>query len=112
MSQYILEMWNISKSFPGVKALDEVSFSVKPGEVHALVGENGAGKSTLMKVLNGVLKADSGTILIDGTPVVIRGTKEAQVCGISLIYQEFNLVNTLSVAENIYLGYLRTGGPD
>jgi ribose transport system ATP-binding protein len=109
VSQYILEMANISKSFPGVKALDEVSFSVKPGEVHALVGENGAGKSTLMKVLNGVLQADSGTIMIDGTPVVIRGTKEAQVCGISLIYQEFNLVNTLSVAENIYLGFLQTG---
>ena len=109
MSQFILEMQNISKTFPGVKALDEVSFSVKPGEVHALVGENGAGKSTLMKVLNGVLQANSGTILIDGKPVVIRGTKAAQAFGVSLIYQEFNLVNTLSVAENIYLGYLRTG---
>jgi ribose transport system ATP-binding protein len=92
-----------------VKALDEVSFSVKPGEVHALVGENGAGKSTLMKVLNGVLQASSGTILLDGKPVVIRGTREAQACGISLIYQEFNLVNTLSVAENIYLGSLQRG---
>jgi ribose transport system ATP-binding protein len=109
VGQFILEMQKISKSFPGVKALDDVSFSVKPGEVHALVGENGAGKSTLMKVLNGVLQANSGTILIDGKPVVIRGTKAAQACGISLIYQEFNLVNTLSVAENIYLGSLRTG---
>ena len=109
MSQYILEMRDISKSFPGVKALDQVSFCVEAGEVHALVGENGAGKSTLMKVLNGVLQANSGTILIDGKPAVFRGTKEAQAHGISLIYQEFNLVNTLSVAENIYLGFLHTG---
>ena len=109
MGRYILEMRGISKTFPGVKALDDVSFSVERGEVHALVGENGAGKSTLMKVLNGVLQPNAGTILIDGAPVVFRGTKEAQAHGISLIYQEFNLVNTLSVAENIYLGFLRTG---
>ncbi len=109
MSQYILEMQGITKSFPGVRALDDVSFNVGRGEVHALVGENGAGKSTLMKVLNGVIQANSGTILIDGRPVVFRGTKDAQASGISLIHQEFNLVNTLSVAENIYLGFLRTG---
>ena len=109
MSQFILEMRDICKSFPGVKALDQVSFRVQAGEVHALVGENGAGKSTLMKVLNGVLQANSGTILIDGKPSVFKGTKEAQAHGISLIYQEFNLVNTLSVAENIYLGFLQTG---
>ena len=105
----ILEMQNISKTFPGVKALDKVSFSVRSGEVHALVGENGAGKSTLMKILNGVLEPDSGSILIDGRKVVFKQTKQAQACGISLIYQEFNLVNTLSVAENIYLGFLQTG---
>lgn len=109
MSQYILEMQEITKTFPGVKALSDVSFNVTHGEVHALVGENGAGKSTLMKVLNGVIQANSGTILIDGKPVVFRGTKAAQASGISLIHQEFNLVNTLSVAENIYLGFLRTG---
>jgi ribose transport system ATP-binding protein len=110
VNRNILEMRDITKTFPGVKALDGVSFSVKQGEVHGLVGENGAGKSTLMKVLNGVLEADSGAILIDGKPVSFKRTKDAQACGISLIYQEFNLVNTLSVAENIYLGFLRTGG--
>jgi ribose transport system ATP-binding protein len=109
MSQYILEMRDITKSFLGVKALDQVSFCVNRGEVHALVGENGAGKSTLMKVLNGVLQANSGTILIDGIPMVFKGSKEAQASGITLIYQEFNLVNTLSIAENIYLGFLQTG---
>ena len=108
-SSFILDMQGITKTFPGVKALDNVSFSVRPAEVHALVGENGAGKSTLMKILNGVWKADSGSILIDGRPVKFNGTKDAQSKGISLIYQEFNLVNTLSVAENIYLGYLQTG---
>jgi ribose transport system ATP-binding protein len=102
-------MRDITKSFPGVKALDQVSFRVALGEVHALVGENGAGKSTLMKILNGVLQANSGAILIDGKPVTFKSTKAAQACGISLIYQEFNLVNTLSVAENIYLGFQRTG---
>jgi ABC-type sugar transport system ATPase subunit len=109
VNRYILEMRDITKSFPGVKALDRVSFCVRPGEVHALVGENGAGKSTLMKVLNGVLQANSGAIIIDGKPVVFKGTKDAQAHGISLIYQEFNLVNTLSVAENIYLGFLQKG---
>jgi len=108
MGQFILEMENITKTFPGVKALDNVSFSVLRGEVHGLVGENGAGKSTLMKILNGVIAPDSGKILIDGKPVIFRDTKQAQRCGISLIYQEFNLVNTLSIAENIYLGFLRT----
>jgi len=104
----ILEMRDITKTFPGVKALDEVSFSVSPGDVHALVGENGAGKSTLMNILSGVLQPDSGSIMIDGSPKVFKGTKEAQASGISLIHQEFNLVNSLSVAENIYLGYLHT----
>ena len=105
---YILEMKDITKTFPGVKALDKVSFPVRRGEVHALVGENGAGKSTLMKVLNGVFEADSGSILIDGEHVEFKSTSDAQASGISLIYQEFNLVNTLSVAENIYLGNLQT----
>ena len=108
-NEYILEMRDITKVFPGVKALDKVSFCVRRGEVHGLVGENGAGKSTLMKVLNGVFQANSGSVLIDGAPVLFNGTKDAQACGISLIYQEFNLVNTLSIAENIYLGFLQTG---
>lgn len=109
MGPYILEMQNITKTFPGVKALDDVSFAVHRGEVHGLVGENGAGKSTLMKILNGVFIPDSGKILIEGKPVTFKNTKQAQACGISLIYQEFNLVNTLNVAENIYLGFLQTG---
>ena len=108
MNQYILEMRDITKTFPGVKALNEVSFSVSPGDVHALVGENGAGKSTLMNILSGVLQPNSGSIMIDGQVRTFSGTKEAQACGISLIHQEFNLVNSLSVAENIYLGYLHT----
>lgn len=104
MSEYILEMKNITKTFPGVKALDDVSFRVKRGMIHALVGENGAGKSTLMKVLNGVYQANSGDIYIDGKKVEFNGVKDAQAAGISIIYQEFNLINTLSVAENIFLG--------
>lgn len=108
MEKYILEMRDITKTFPGVKALDSVSFCVSPGEVHALVGENGAGKSTLMNILGGVMRANSGAIVIDGQPVVFKGAKDAQACGISLIHQEFNLVNSMSVAENIYLGFLQT----
>ena len=104
MSEYILEMKGIRKEFPGVVALDDVSFSVKPGVIHALIGENGAGKSTLMKVLNGVYQANAGEIYINGEKVELNGVKEAQAAGISIIYQEFNLINTLSVAENIFLG--------
>jgi len=104
MNQYVLEMKGITKVFPGVVALDNVSFSVKKGEVHALVGENGAGKSTLMKILNGVYQANHGQIILDGEPVSIDNVKDAQEKGISIIFQEFNLINTLTVAENIFLG--------
>jgi len=107
-SRHILEMHDITKVFPGVKALSSVTFSVKEGEVHALVGENGAGKSTLMNILSGVCEPNSGSISLYGEPVSFKNTKEAQAHGISLIHQEFNLVNSLSVAENIYLGYLQT----
>lgn len=107
MDNYILEMKDITKTFPGVVALDKVSFKVRQGEIHSLVGENGAGKSTLMKVLNGVFHADSGSIYINGESVVFDSTTDARENGISLIFQEFNLVNTLSVAENIYLGNLQ-----
>jgi len=96
------------RSFLVVKALSSVTFSVKEGEVHALVGENGAGKSTLMNILSGVCEPNSGSISLYGEPVSFKNTKEAQAHGISLIHQEFNLVNSLSVAENIYLGYLQT----
>jgi ribose transport system ATP-binding protein len=104
MNEFVLEMKEITKSFPGVVALDQVSFSVKRGEVHALVGENGAGKSTLMKILNGVYQANHGEIWLDGQKVHLSNIKDAQSKGISIIFQEFNLINTLSVAENIFLG--------
>lgn len=99
-----LEMRAISKTYPGVRALDGVDFSVLPGEVHALVGENGAGKSTLMKILAGAQMRDSGEILIDGQPAVIDTPQAAMELGVSIIYQEFNLVPYMSAAENIYLG--------
>ena len=97
-------MKNIRKEFPGVVALDRVSFQVQRGEIHALIGENGAGKSTLMKILNGVYSATSGEIYLNGQKLEINSVKQAQAAGISIIFQEFNLINTLSVAENIFLG--------
>lgn len=100
----LLRMEGISKSFPGVKALSNVSFTVNEGEVHALVGENGAGKSTLMKILSGVYQADEGKIYVNGKDVIIENTKEAQKLGISIIFQEFNLCPHLSVANNIFNG--------
>ena len=99
-----LVMRGISKSYPGVRALDDVSFDVRAGEVHALVGENGAGKSTLMKILAGATPPDSGTIEIGGSVVAIKTPRDAERLGIAIIYQEFNLVPGLDVAANIYLG--------
>ena len=103
------EVRHISKAFPGVKALDDVGFSVERGEVRGLVGENGAGKSTLMKILNGNYKKDAGQILIDGQEVEITDPKKAAEYGISIIFQELNLVDQLSVAENIFAGRLSEG---
>ena len=100
----LLLMRGIAKSFPGVRALDGVSFDVRAGEVHALVGENGAGKSTLMKILAGAQPADAGEIDVDGKAVVIDGPRTAERLGIGMIYQEFNLVPDLGVIENIVLG--------
>jgi ribose transport system ATP-binding protein len=100
----LLLMQEISKSFPGVRALHNVSFELRPSEIHALVGENGAGKSTLIKILAGALQRDSGEILVNGEPAHIRTPQDAIAAGVSVIYQEFNLVPYLSVAENIYLG--------
>jgi len=104
MSEYVLEMKNVTKRFPGVLALDNVQLDLRFGEVHCLVGENGAGKSTLMKILAGAQPTDSGTIHIAGEPVHIASPHHAQQLGISMIYQEFNLSPYLSVAENIFLG--------
>ncbi len=94
----------LSKSFPGVRALDRARFELMPGEVHALMGENGAGKSTLMKVLAGVYQKDEGEIRIDGKPVEIPSPRAAQNLGISIIHQELNLMNHRSVAQNIFIG--------
>ena len=106
MNNAFFEMRHISKSFPGVKALDDVGFSVAEGEVRALVGENGAGKSTLMKILNGNYKKDEGQILIDGKEVDITDPLVAAANGISIIFQELNLVDQLSIAEDIFAGRL------
>jgi len=108
----ILEMRGISKTFPGVRALREVSLTLYPGEVHSLMGENGAGKSTLMKILSGAYQADpGGEIRIDGEAVTIDGPLSAKALGVAVIYQELSLCPSLTVAENIYLGReLRHGG--
>src|SRR5436190_3156699 len=103
-NQIILEMRDISKSFAGVQALKHVSFSCQRGKVHALVGENGAGKSTLIKILAGAYQADSGEIIYKGQRFTSLTTREALDSGIRIIYQEFNLIPYMSVAENIFLG--------
>ena len=102
---FILTMTGISKTFPGVIALENVNFSLKRGEIHALVGENGAGKSTLIKILTGVEHPDSGTIEMDGKLVQVRSPQFSQEIGISTVYQEVNLCTNISVAENIMLGF-------
>ena len=104
MSEYLLEMKHISKEFPGVKALQNVDFQLRAGEIHALLGENGAGKSTLIKVLGGIYIAEEGEIFIDGKPVSITGVNDARNNGISIIHQELVQVPHMTVAENIFLG--------
>lgn len=106
MSEYILEMVHITKEFPGVKALDDVTFKVKKGEIHALVGENGAGKSTLMKILSGVYPYGtySGDIFIEGKKQHFRNIKDSEHAGVAIIYQELTLVKGMTVGENIFLG--------
>ena len=97
-------MAGISKRFPGVVALNDVSLAVDGGEVHALLGENGAGKSTLLKILSGAQAPDSGSITFEGEAVTFAAPYEAQARGIVTIYQEFNLIPTLSIAENVMIG--------
>ena len=106
----VLEMRGICKYFPGVRALQDVDFTLRRGEIHALMGENGAGKSTLIKVLTGVYPKDGGEVHIEGVngPAVIRSPQDAQNAGISTVYQEITLCPNLSVAENMYIG--RTKG--
>ena len=100
----LVEVRNVSKQFAGVRALDDVSLSLGRGEVLAIVGENGAGKSTLMRIVAGVTAPTSGTILVDGEPVEFASVAQALRCGISLIHQELNLADNLSVAANVFLG--------
>ncbi|QRM90271.1 ATP-binding cassette domain-containing protein [Lacinutrix sp. WUR7] len=102
-NEYRLEMTGISKSFGVVSVLKDVNLKVKPGEIHALLGENGAGKSTLIKILSGVYQKDSGKVILNGEEINPKNTHDGQVLGISVVYQELSLVNDLSVAENIYL---------
>ncbi|HAE58934.1 MAG TPA: ABC transporter ATP-binding protein, partial [Anaerolineae bacterium] len=107
METPLLEMKNITKEFPGVKALNNVSFQVKAGEIHCLVGENGAGKSTLMKVLSGVYPHGdyTGEIFISGRAQKFSGIRDSEHAGIAIIYQELALVSEMTVFENIFLGH-------
>lgn len=101
--KYVLEFKDIRKSFSGVQVLNDISFSVERGKVHALLGENGAGKSTLMKILSGAYTKDGGTISFDGKEIAPKNTNDSEKLGISIIYQELNLIPEISIAENIYL---------
>jgi ribose transport system ATP-binding protein len=104
MSDHILEIYGVSKSFPGVKALDNINLKIKKGEVHALVGENGAGKTTLIRLISGIYKVDSGAIFYDGEELINVGPHDCIEKGISSVHQDFRMVETLTVAENIFLG--------
>jgi len=106
MTDSLLSVQGISKSFPGVKALDDVSFEVRPGTVHALCGENGAGKSTLMKIINGIYQPDAGTIRVGGEEVRVKNPIEARAHGIAMIAQELNYVPDMSIAESFFMGRL------
>ena len=104
-SEPLITITGISKRFPGVQALDDVSVDIRAGEVHCWIGENGAGKSTLIKVLAGIFAADSGTLAVEGRPVSIRTPNDALRLGMAFILQELTVVESLSVAENITLGH-------
>jgi rhamnose transport system ATP-binding protein len=105
MSEFVLELSGITKTFPGVKALDNVQFQLKPGEIHALMGENGAGKSTFIKVITGVHQPDEGKMYLNGQEIEFRNPKDAQKCGIAAIYQHVTCFPDLSVTENIFMGH-------
>ena len=97
----ILEARGVSKAFPGVRALDDVNLQIRRGEIHSIIGENGAGKSTLMKIFSGVYQPDAGQIFVEGHAVAFKGVHDAIKNGISIIFQEFNLMPELTVADNI-----------
>ena len=109
--EVILDIRGLTKEFPGVRALDDVSFQVRRGSVHALMGENGAGKSTLIKILTGVYQATKGDFLFKGQVARVEKPLDAQKLGLSVVHQELKLVETLSIAENIFLGrpYMQRG---
>jgi inositol transport system ATP-binding protein len=111
MNRTLLRMTGIAKRFPGVQALDDVAFDVGQGEVHGLLGENGAGKSTLLKIISGALQPDAGTIEFDGSTIILPTPEAALALGIVTIYQEFNLISSLTVAENVFLGREPVAGP-
>ena len=100
-NKFILQMINITKEFPGVKALDNVNLNVRPGTVHALMGENGAGKSTLMKCLFGIYKKDSGEIYLEGKEIEFQNTRQALDNGVSMVHQELNQVRQRNILDNI-----------
>src|SRR6478672_534500 len=106
----LLTINDVSKAFPGVKALDHVTLEVRPGIVHGIVGENGAGKSTLMKILSGVYEKDSGEITFEGQTIDKITPIESMKLGLAIIYQELNLVNTMTVGENVFLGRFSESG--
>src|SRR5450631_500142 len=99
-----LALTNVSKRYPGVQANDRISLTVMPGEIHAVLGENGAGKSTLMKVIYGAVRPDAGEIRWNGERVEVRNPHEARALGIAMVYQHFSLFDTLTAAENVWLG--------
>ncbi|HTO23956.1 MAG TPA: ATP-binding cassette domain-containing protein, partial [Spirochaetia bacterium] len=105
MAEPILELAHITKTFPGVRALDDVRFELLPGEIHALIGENGAGKSTLIKIITGVYQPDGGEIRVEGRPVQMHGPQDSQRLGIAAIYQHVTCYPDLSVTENIFIGH-------
>ena len=109
MGEYLLQIKNVSKAFPGIKALDDVSLNIRPGTIHSLMGENGAGKSTLMKCLFGIYNTDSGEYILDGKKVRFANAKQAMDSGVSMVHQELNQVHTRSVMENIWLGRFPVG---
>ena len=103
MSEYVVELRDCRKTFPGVVALNKMQLAVKPGEIHGLIGENGAGKSTLIKVLTGVHQPDKGEIYVDGQKLSFRNPNESAAAGIACVYQELNIEKLLSITDNIFI---------